>query len=271
MLMIRFLLMLLMVGLTLFFPLTPSFAVESETPITAEQLQWGETIAQKAIESTEKGDFPQAERYWTQLIESFPTNPAVWSNRGNSKVSQLKLEEALLDFNQAISLVPSAPDPYLNRGTALEGLGRYEEAIADYDTVLSLNPQDAMAYNNRGNAKGGLGKWQEALEDYQKAVNLAPNFAFAQANAALALYEMGEKGQAITKMRNLTRKYPMFPDMRAALTAALWEQGNQGEAESHWVAAVGMDTRYQELEWVKEIRRWPPSMVAALDKFLNLK
>ncbi len=72
-------------------------------------------------------------------------------------------------------------------------------------------------------------------------------------------------------MSNLVRKYPMFPDMRAALTAVLWEQGKQGEAESNWVAAVNMDNRYQDLDWLKNIRRWPPQMVAALDKFLNLK
>ncbi len=269
--MIRLILILLIACLTFLYPMPSSLAVDSPSSITEEQLQWGESIAQKALEVTEKGNFSQAETYWTQLIDAFPTNPAVWSNRGNSKVSQFKLEEAILDFNEAINLAPTSPDPYLNRGTALEGLGRYKAAITDYDKVLSFNPQDVMAYNNRGNAKGGLGKWQEALEDYQKAANLAPSFAFAQANAALALYETGQKSQAITKMRNLTRKYPMFPDMRAALTAALWEQGNQGEAESHWVAAVGMDNRYQELDWVQKIRRWPPSMVAALDKFLNLK
>ncbi len=72
-------------------------------------------------------------------------------------------------------------------------------------------------------------------------------------------------------MRNIARKYPMFPDVRAALTAVLWSQGQQGEAESNWVAAVGMDTRYQDLDWVKSVRRWPPNMVLALDKFLNLK
>jgi hypothetical protein len=31
-----------------------------------------------------------------------------------------------------------------------------------------------------------------------------------------------------------------------------------------------MDNRYQDLDWVKNIRRWPPKMILALDKFLNL-
>lgn len=239
--------------------------------LTEQALQKGERIARKAFEASRQGDFAKAEAYWTQLSEEFPTNPAVWSNRGNIRVSQNKLDEAIADFNRAIELAPDAADPYLNRGAALEGKKQYQEAIADYERVLSINPEDAMAYNNRGNAKGGLGNWEAALADYQKASELAPNFAFARANVALALYEIGQKSEAMRTIRDLVRKYPMFPDMRAALTAVLWEAGQQGEAESNWVAAVGMDGRYQDLNWVKNTRRWPPQMVVALDKFLNLQ
>jgi tetratricopeptide (TPR) repeat protein len=248
-------------------------AALAEVPagITETQLQAGDALAQKAFAASEAGDFAGAERYWSQLIADFPQNPAVWSNRGNARVSQNKLDEAIGDFNQAIELAPDQPDPYLNRGAALEGKGQFQAAIADYNRVLQLDPQDPLAYNNRGNAEGGLGDWPQALADFQKSMELAPNFAFARANAALARYELGQTQQAIKEMRDLVRKYPMFPDMRAALTAALWAEGRQGEAESNWVAAVGMDGRYQNLDWVKTTRRWPPQMVAALDQFLHLQ
>ncbi len=252
------------------FFVSPVMADETGISITQEQLQEGEIIAQKAIEATQQGDFVTAQRYWTQLIETFPTNPAVWSNRGNALVSQNKLEDAIADYNQSIKLAPNAPDPYLNRGTAYEGLGDYENAIADYNYVLELDPNDAMAYNNLGNANAGLNNWEMAVKYYHKATEIAPNFAFAGANESLALYELGKKDDAVRKMRNIVRKYPMFPDMRAALTAALWEKGKQGEAESNWVATVGMDSRYKDLQWLQEIRRWPPSMVEALESFLTL-
>ncbi|PZV12308.1 MAG: hypothetical protein DCF21_15810, partial [Leptolyngbya sp.] len=66
------------------------------------------------------------------------------------------------------------------------------------------------------------------------------------------------------------RRYPSFADARAALTAALWGEGMSGEAESNWVAVVGLDARYKDLDWVSTVRRWPPTMVAALEKFLHL-
>ena len=112
----------LLTTISIFLGTLPTLAAETTTvTLTEEQLQRGEEIAQKAIEATEKGDLPQAEAYWSQLIEEFPTNPAVWSNRGNVRVSQNKLDEAIADYNQAIKLAPDNPDPYLNRGIALEG------------------------------------------------------------------------------------------------------------------------------------------------------
>ena len=229
------------------------------------------TLGDKAFAATNTGDFKTAESYWTQIIDRFPENPAAWSNRGNSRVSQNNLEGAIADFNKASELAPNAPDPYINRGTALEGLGKWEEAIADYNRALALDPKDPLALNNRGNAETGLGQWEQAIADFKQAADLAPNYAFARANYALALYQVGQTSEALRTMRNLVRKYPQFADMRAALTAALWVQGNHGEAESQWVSAVGLDSRYKDLEWVKNTRRWCPAMVAALEKFLTIK
>lgn len=259
---------------------TPVWAAESAPaaataevaqPSAADLFEKLDSLYQQALEATNKQDFATAETYWTQMLDLFPYNPAVWSNRGNSRVSQNKLKEAIADFNKSIEIAPDAPDPYLNRGAALEGLGQWEAAIADYDHVLELDPKDPAAYNNRGSAKTGLGQWEAAIADFQKAADMAPDYAFARANQALATYQIGATDEAIRMMRNLVRKYPQFADMRAALTAALWTNGKQGEAESEWVAAVGVDSRYKSIDWLKNVRRWPPSLISAMEKFLTLK
>ena len=238
--------------------------------LTEQQIAQGEKIALKAFQAAEKGDFARAETYWTELVDKFPDNPAVWSNRGNVRIGQYKLTEAIADYNRSIEIAPEYPDAYLNRGIAYEGKKLWAKAIADYNQVLEISPQDPIAFNNRGNAKAGQQKWQDALEDYQQAAKISPNFSLARGNASLMMYQMGDRSQAIRNMRNLVRKYPMYSDMRAALAAALWTEGKQGEAESNWVAAVGLDNRYQDLDWIENIRRWPPAMVEALEKFLNI-
>lgn len=227
-------------------------------------------LRQRAFAASNAGQFAQAEEYWSLLLEYLPQEAALWSNRGNVRLSQNQPLAALADYDQAVALAPNQPDPYLNRGAALERLERWSEAVEDYSRVLDLNPQDAAAYNNRGNAKAGLGDWEAALGDYQKAVDLDPKFAFARVNAALTHYQLGHITDALREFRSLTRRYPNFADARAALTAALWANGQPGEAESNWVAVVGLDGRYKDLDWVKQVRRWPPAMVAALDRFLHL-
>ena len=248
----------------------PVVAAPQATGYTEQQIVRGEKLAKKAFRAAEKGDFARAETYWTELSEKFPENPAVWSNRGNVRIGQYKLTEAIADFDRSIEISPEYPDAYLNRGIAYEGKRLWDRAIADYDRVLAISPEDPVAINNRGNAKAGQMKWQDALEDYQLAADLAPTFPLARGNASLIQYQIGDRTEAIRNMRNLVRKYPMYSDMRAALAAALWVEGQQGEAESNWVAAVGLDNRYQDLHWIEDIRRWPPLMIEALSRFLSL-
>jgi len=248
-----------------------AIALDIKTPkFSEQQILQGEKTAKKAFLAAEKGDFAMSELYWTELVKNFPDNPAVWSNRGNVRIGQYKLDEAISDFNRSIEIAPEYPDAYLNRGIAYEGKKLWSEAISDYNHVLVVSPQDPIALNNRGNAKAGQQKWQDSLEDYQAAADLAPSFPMARANASLIQYQLGDRSEAIRNMRNLVRKYPMYSDMRAALAAALWAEGKQGDAESNWVAAVGLDNRYQDLDWVINIRRWPPNMIEALSRFLNL-
>lgn len=265
------LLCLLSIGMT--FGGHPAFAApEQSTPpaYTAEIETQVENLFNAAMEATNKGNFAKAEQYWTEALDFLPNNPAIWSNRGNSKISQGKFEAALVDYDRSVELAPEQPDAYLNRGAVQEGLANWEAAIADYNKVIELDPKEAAAYNNRGNAKAGQGDWNAALTDFETAMELSPQFAFARGNYALALYQVGERDEAIKTMRNLVRKYPQFADMRAAMTAALWDKGQIGEAESNWVAAIGLDSRYKDTAWLTEIRRWPPALVENMEGFLTL-
>ena len=263
---------LLAIFLSLFIFIAP---VQAQLNLTETEATELDALVKKAFDATEAGDFAIAEGYWTDLINLYPDNAAGWSNRGNAKMSQNRAQDALIDYNKSVELAPAYPDPYLNRGAALESLGKWEEAIADYNRVLEINPQDAAAYNNRGNAKAGLGKWEEAIADYKTAMNVNSRFSTAFGNHAIALYEVGtqagDTSAAVKAMKTILRKYPNFTDVRAALTAALWVDHKQGEAESNWVSVENLDPRYRNIDWVKNIRRWPPSLVAALEKFLTLK
>jgi tetratricopeptide (TPR) repeat protein len=228
-------------------------------------------LREKAFITSQEGDYEAAEDYWTQLLDYLPKEAAIWSNRGMVRVSQYHLDDAIADYTQAINLAPHEVDPYLNRGAAYEVQGKWDAAIADYNRVLALEPEEAGAINNRGNAQAGLGNWDAALADYQTAADLDPDFALARVNYGLALYQVGDIQESIRVLRSVVRKYPNFADARAALTAGLWAENRRGEAESQWVAVSGLDQRYRDIDWVRNIRRWPPHVADALEQFLTLE
>ncbi|MFY7696179.1 MAG: hypothetical protein ACOVQK_07505, partial [Cyanobium sp.] len=105
---------------------------------------------------------------------------------------------------------------------------------------------------------------------FNTASETRPGMAMARSSAALAAFQLGDVATAEHDLRSLIRRYPLFADARAALTAVLWQSGSRGEAESHWAAASGLDPRYRQEEWLRQIRRWPPRAVQALQDFLSL-
>lgn len=245
-----------------------AIAAPSELKSLHRDLQ---ALYEKAFAETDAGNFDAAENAWSDAIDRMPENPATWSNRGNARISQNKLDDAIADFDHAIAIAPEQPGPYVNRGIAWEGKGQWKKAIADYNQALDIDPEDPTTLNNRGNAEGGLGNWKDARNDFERAANLNTAFVMPRINMALATYELGNKFEAMRQMKNLVRRFPMSADTRAALTAMLWDEGQRGEAESNWVSAVGLDSRYKDLDWVARIRRWPPSLVASLQNFLERK
>lgn len=229
-----------------------------------------------AFEYTNRFEFAQAEIIWTKLINLNDQNAAAFSNRGNCRTSQGKFKEAVEDFDRAIALSPEEPDPQLGKGVALEGIQDYRGALGAYKKANQLSMEkyktaDAVALNNMGNAHGALGEWEVAFLYYKKASDMDSHFVFALANEALAQFQLGNDDDgAVKTMRFLTRKYPQFGDMHAATAMALWDTGKRSQAEDEWFKAVQADARYEDISWVRNIRRWPPRLVRILENFRGL-
>jgi len=246
-----------------------------------------------AFEYTNDMRYERAETIWTRIIGLNESNAAAWSNRGNCRTSQGRFADAIEDFDKAIALAPTEPDPYLGRGVAREGLREYGGALEDYvaanaASVAKYKTEDQVAYNNMGNAHAGqaavLGRsadpdapaaarreWTTAAELYHRAASMDRNYVFASANEALALYELGETARSLRLVKYLCLKFPAFADMHAVLAAAYWSQGRSADAEAEWTKVIDQDTRYGNLEWVEDVRRWPPVLVAELKNFVELR
>ena len=87
------------------------------------------------------------------------------------------------------------------------------------------------------------------------------------------MYEVGQKQEAVKLMKTVLRKQPGYADMHVAIAADAWSRRDAKTAEAEWAftcinTEVGC-AKYKSIDWVKRIRRWPPSLVTGLDDFLN--
>ena len=49
-----------------------------------------------------------------------------------------------------------------------------------------------------------------------------------------------------------------------------WVSGQQGKAEEHFEKAVSLDPRWSKMRFIRQQTRWPPTLYAAMEKFLAI-
>lgn len=252
-------------------------------------------------------DFEAAIRTLDALVRRDPANLKYREMRATALVDNKQFAEALADYDTCLrlastqpstsTLFPDRPRLLAGRGLANEGLADWVAALDDYTAALEEakaagGDPDPYILNSRGNCRASLGEWSLAREDYLASAKgfqsarresgaagtlqqRLDGTVFALSNAALMLAQLGDDETATKEMETVARKAPGSADMRVALAAQYWAAGLEAEAENEWEFAcsrisVGC-SYYQDEEWLRKIRRWPPIMIERLIAFLALR
>ncbi len=238
-------------------------------PLKALNNSERESLFNTALSQSRESHFVEALDSWNEFLLSFPEDAIALSNRGNIRLALGDPQGAMRDQTDAMEILPLEIDPHLNRGIAEEFLKEWDLAIADYQWVLERDPSNFYAFYNLANVMGSQNDWVQSKSYFNKALIANSDFVMARLGRALADYQLNELEEAEKELRQLIRQYPLFADARAALSALLWKLGSVGEAQSHWAAAVGLDDRYMDKNWLLTVRRWPPTPINDLMKFLD--
>ena len=83
------------------------------------------------------------------------------------------------------------PTLHYNLGAALASEVKLDEAIRHYQEALRLKPDRAEAHNNLGTAFYQQGRTGEAIRQFQEALRLKPDYAEARKNLVVALAPKG--------------------------------------------------------------------------------
>ncbi len=121
-----------------------------------------------------RGDFAEAERYFTTVIELEPEFARGWDGRGQARLFKGDYEDAMLDFDQAISLKPSLAQAYSHRAFARMATRDLAGARRDAEKALSFNEELIDAHIVLGRVYSAAGQNREALDSFDRAVALAP-------------------------------------------------------------------------------------------------
>lgn len=87
------------------------------------------------------------------------------------------------------------------------------------------------------------------------------------------MYQTGSKSQAILELEDLESSLRGYAEVHAAIASMIYNErpSEISYAEEQFDLASEFDKRYMDVEWVSKEKKWPPAMIAALDRFANLK
>ncbi len=85
--------------------------------------------------------------------------------------------------------------------------------------------------------------------------------------------QVGQVSNAILELEDEEVAFRGSAEVHAALAAMLYAERPQQRlrAEQQWDVAAEFDSRYSDSAWVAGQKHWPPRLVAALERFLQLQ
>lgn len=135
------------------------------------------TFYLQAFNSIGRGDYIDAERTFTTVIELEPGFARGWDGRGQALMLQGKYEEALLDFEKAIELKPNLAVAYENKSLTRIAIDDPDGAARDARRAYELDQDSVSAQLVLGRVHARDGENEVAIEWFNKAVATGPEDA----------------------------------------------------------------------------------------------
>jgi len=125
-----------------------------------------------------RGDLLMVHQQYLEAIDAYRKAPrdsaVVWNKLGIAYHHVHALDQAKMDYQQALLLQPKYSEAMNNLGAIYYAEKDYKKAEKLYRRSLKLNPQSATAYSNLGTAYFSEGKVKQGVAAYRAAFALDP-------------------------------------------------------------------------------------------------
>lgn len=172
---------------------------------------------------TAEGDPAKAEEAVAQARKAFvqvvhgPWQANENISRGQLLLSEGRVPEAKILFDEALKLDPDNPDRLAEIGDAYLAQGLADEAEKVFKASIEANPGMVCLYNRLGMAYRRQRKFEEAIAAYKRAILIDPQEENLHYNLARAFLAAGDRTNAIGSLRNALNLVPDFKEARDLL------------------------------------------------------
>ena len=156
---------------------TPTSTTTPEPEETPESDTESVYFYLNGFSSISRGEYIDAERTFTTVIELEPGFARGWDGRGQALLYQGKYDEAMLDFDRAIELKPNLEVAYSNRALTRVALNDMEGAARDARRAYELDEESVAAHLVLGRVYARNGDSTTALKWFDLAVTTEPDDA----------------------------------------------------------------------------------------------
>jgi tetratricopeptide (TPR) repeat protein len=243
-------------------PVTPVADVEEKpSPRAASLLVDANSMAQSASTEEEFSQIVQMCRHVlaidsTPVAVNYGKTLGAWAlnRRGELKADQLRDDQAMIDFDDAIRFDTNCWRAIHNRGVLKAQHGDFDGALADFDSTIQLNPKFAKAYSNRAALRVQAGDLAAALDDYRQAIAFDPDLAIAHKGRGRVCHLLGKFDVALQHFDAAALLAPTDAQIATSRADLLADMGRYYQAIDGYKVAISLDANlaaaHRGLAWM---------------------
>jgi tetratricopeptide (TPR) repeat protein len=182
-------------------------------------------------------DYHGAIRQFTNAIEASPWSTAPLMARAGAYMELDEFEKAMQDFSKALEMGKSA-EAYICRGVCSFCIGDMENALLDFTDALALDPKSRDGLICRSNVLSWMGMQEAALKDIDNAIGLMPGHDLS-ARKGIILLNIGRNDEALEALGTI----PKDPGTLYLMAIAFEKLKRFGEAIRCLDEAIGLDKK----------------------------
>lgn len=182
------------------------------------------------------GDFPDADKWFTKVVEWAPQDEQAWYDLGRTKYNENRFDDGLAALQRALQLDPADVKAEDNLGLCYSGLGKTDEAAAAFHRAIDMQrgqlQKSAEPYLNLASLLIERTRDKEALPFLEQAAALPPRDYRVHREFGKAYLHLEELDKSSAEFRRAISEAPGDATLHFMLSTVYRKLGQTTKAEA---------------------------------------